>query len=152
MAKVDYRKDVSDIQVKAVLQQICEHYGKNVVVWSGDRNFVPSGGSQTSLHLKGKAADFSVEGLTLENVFQDLQSNLHFFNITEGYEVIYHGKFTETEGTHLHIGCFPKGRNQGMISFRREGMSKETKGKYSSITLPIPKAVSKFANKMMPDF
>ncbi len=129
--KVNYSgKTVSDENVKTVLGNIANTLKGDISVTSGDRNSVPSGGSQTSLHLQKRAADFSVSGYTLASAFAELKKNkADIFDSDKKYEVIHHGEHTETGGAHLHVGRFATGTG---AHFKVEGLTQDTKGKYTS--------------------
>lgn len=65
MADVTYVKTVSDANVRAVIQRIANALNRNIRVHSGDRNFVPGGGSRTSLHLVKRAGIFTSTALPM---------------------------------------------------------------------------------------
>ncbi len=139
MAKVNYNgKTVSDEEIKLVLQAIATVLEKDVNVTSGDRDFVPAGGSKTSLHLSHRAADFRVDGLVDGLAYQEIKSNaLSIFRSGFTYEIILHGTYTSTSGAHLHVGR--EGVNPiGKVKFIKEGIASVTKGDYKTeITIPI---------------
>jgi len=142
MATVHYHGNtVSDPEVRRVLQTIADLFGKPVYVTSGDRSYVPKGGSKTSLHLQKRAADLYVEGVTLQNTFQDLKVYISMvFDHTDGYEVIWHGSYTEIGGPHVHIGHYPGKKHVGYVLFKTEGITAGTRGKYVVHQRHIPKA------------
>lgn len=150
MATVTYLKTVSDGNVKTILQRIATRLNKNITVHSGDRNHVPRGGSTRSLHLQHRAADLHIQGLSDANGFAMLKTHMNeIFDATEAYEVIHHGKYTETEAEHLHIGRYAGGR-RGYVDFKLEGEIPSTRGNYrttrenfrtpKSGKLPVPVA------------
>ena len=60
-----------------VLQPIRDFYSKPVKVTSGYRSKalnIAVGGSQTSQHSHGEAADIQVEGISVDKLFEDLKS------------------------------------------------------------------------------
>ena len=60
-----------------VLQPIRDFYGKPVNVTSGYRSKalnIAVGGSQTSQHSYGEAADIQIEGISVDKLFEDLRS------------------------------------------------------------------------------
>ena len=60
-----------DSELVQVLQAIREHFGKPVTITSGYRTASHNtkvGGSKSSQHLLGRAADFYVEGVPVETV------------------------------------------------------------------------------------
>lgn len=131
MSKVDFRgKTVSDDDLKEVLKRIARSIG-SVHITSGDRGFVPKGGSKTSLHLQHQAVDFGILGLSLEEGFIKLaHASRNIFTKGNSYEVIWHGPYTNTNGPHLHIGRFSKGSG---VVFKKEGDCEENKGKYIEV-------------------
>jgi len=132
--KVNYNgKTVSDKNIRDVLQRIADKLGADVNVTSGDRNYVPPGGSLRSDHLKKRAADFLVSGKSLKDVFEELRnSKSDIFDKDKRYQVIHHGKYTGTGGPHIHIGR--QNRVPG-IEFKNEGVSPETKGRYNPVEI-----------------
>ena len=95
---------VSDPVLRRALERISAVAGKPVVLTSGDRNYVPSGGSHRSLHMANRAADFYVEGLTLQQAFDLIRRNRGEVLVGGGFELILHGPHTQTTGPHLHLG------------------------------------------------
>lgn len=64
-----------------VLQPVRDHYGRPVVVTSGYRSPQLNraiGGSQSSQHSKGEAADFTVSGVSNMEVCRYIRDNLSF--------------------------------------------------------------------------
>ena len=138
MPTVTYTKLVSDGHIKTVLQRMAEFLGKSITVHSGDRSYVPPGGSTTSLHLAKRAADFHVTGLADDKAYALLKDHVGaLFDAAEGYEFILHGSCTQTGGPHLHIGHY-SGKNKGLVVFKTEGLSPSTKGVYT----PDPREIS----------
>ena len=69
-------QNLTDLAVK-ILQPIRDFYGKPVKVTSGYRSKtlnIAVGGSQTSQHSHGEAADIQVEGISVDKLFEDLKS------------------------------------------------------------------------------
>ncbi len=132
MPTVNYNgNQVSDTQVKQVLQNLCDYFQANVNVTSGNRTTVPEGGSPNSLHLKSRAADFHVEGVDDGTIYLHLR-NLGYqqvFVSGHGYEFIQHGIHTKTKGAHLHLGRECSNPN-GYVDFHQEGITPEGKNKY----------------------
>lgn len=114
MATVNYNGyTISDQTIKDVLENFAAYFGANVNVTSGDRTTVPEGGSTKSLHLKKRAADFSVVGLDYGTVYLHLK-NLGYdqvFKYGHAYEFIWHGIHTATTGSHLHLGRYGSSSN-----------------------------------------
>lgn len=109
-------KTVSDKTLRNKIEQVADFFGRHVTVTSGDRDFVPKGGSQTSLHLAHRAIDLHVDGVPDAQVFSRLkESGL----LNGGYEVILHGPNTATGGPHVHIGRYADGRAS---QFKLEGV------------------------------
>lgn len=133
---VYYRKHVSDVELQLILKRIAQSLGTNLTVHSGDREFRPKGSPSKSLHLSHRAADVHAEGLPDTDLFRELLTNRTkiFDSVVHRYQVIHHGRFTETEGEHVHIGDyhFVKALAAGPgISFFEEGMTPATKGHYT---------------------
>jgi Peptidase M15 len=145
-ASVNYGKTVTDANVKAVLDRVANHYQKDVSVVGGNRSQDANvkGGSATSLHFEGKAADFHVKGVPDAKVFNDIKQNPEkFFDKDKSYEVVRHGLHTNTEAPHVHIGRYDKddkNYNANSVQVKTEGLTKETHGKYSV-------SVQKFSDK-----
>ncbi|MGB7208945.1 MAG: glycoside hydrolase family 104 protein [Pyrinomonadaceae bacterium] len=131
MADVTYIKPVSDANLKVVLQRIANLLNKNIRVHSGDRQFVPTGGSRTSLHMQKRAADFHIAGTTDQEGFRQIKARFNeIFDATEAYEMVHHGPYTETEGQHLHVGHYGNGKS-GYVKFKVEGLTRATSGNYN---------------------
>jgi zinc D-Ala-D-Ala carboxypeptidase len=85
-AKINNQPNAQQIQnLKAlccnILQPIRDHYQKPVIVSSGYRSVALNariGGSHTSQHCFGQAADFEIPGLTNKEVAEFLRKNLDF--------------------------------------------------------------------------
>lgn len=89
---------VSDPFLKTKLSAIAWYLDSPIALSSGDRQRVVNGNLR-SLHLQGRAADFSVPGMSLAQAFEEIKdSGL----IDEGYEFIYHTE--KTGAPHLHLG------------------------------------------------
>ncbi len=114
-------KSVSSSMVSDVLRRISVAAGGKVVsVTSGDRSYVPRGGSRTSLHLQKRAADFYVQGMSLSALYSLLKSKFtEIFPAGHGFEVIFHGPNTVTGGPHMHIGH----RSSNQMKWMRENGS-----------------------------
>ncbi|HEX8558027.1 MAG TPA: glycoside hydrolase family 104 protein [Pyrinomonadaceae bacterium] len=118
--------------MRTILQRIADLYNSDVTVTSGDRDGVVRGSSRRSLHLAHRAADFHVAGMTDARVYRSLQENIgRIFDRTEGYEVIHHGRHTDTSGEHMHVGHYGAGRNAGSVLFKTEGLTPGTGGDYA---------------------
>lgn len=132
MANVNLNgRTVSDGVLNTVLENIAKYFEADLNVTSGDRTFVPEGGSTTSLHLSKRAADFNITGLTLEVVYLNLR-NLganQVFVAGHAYEFIWHGPHTATTGAHLHLGRISTSTG-GYVKFIKEGITPEGSGKY----------------------
>lgn len=72
------------------LEPIRTHFGKPVRITSGYRSAALNraiGGSQTSQHSKGEAADFEIPGVSNREVAKWIEANLRFDQlILEGYK------------------------------------------------------------------
>lgn len=135
MATVNYNGNtVSDEEVKKVLEAVSNFFQAPVTVTSGDRNFVPKGGSATSWHLSKKAADFHVDNNSDADVFRYMKVFVsNFFKMGYRYEFIRHGDFTATTGAHLHIACKGTANDFGYAEFIEEGITSSTKNSYRTI-------------------
>lgn len=100
---------VTDPDVRAKLQDIANFFGRRVVVTSGDRQQVVNGNTK-SHHLRGRAADFHVEGLSLGEAYKRLKAS---GIVARDYQVIYHTEVTVAP--HLHIGHWGDGRRSDFI-------------------------------------
>lgn len=95
-----------------VLQPVRDHFGRPVVVSSGYRSKVLNlaiGGSLTSAHCNGEAADFTVPGVPLWDVAQWIWTNLEYDQLI--YEF----------GSWIHVGYSPRMRNQELTAVKRSG-------------------------------
>jgi Peptidase M15 len=130
MPTVNYNnKKVSDEGIRNFLHKVAAYFNRNVNVTSGDRNYVPPGGSRTSHHLAHRAADFHVNGKTDREVYDALKSDPSFFFHPDcRYQVILHGVYTATGGQHLHCGRYLDGSG---VAFYTEGLTKSQRGKYT---------------------
>ena len=142
MATVIYGgKNVSDSTVRDVLQRIADYFQANVEVTSGDRTTVPDGGSPTSRHLVGRAADFKVDGLDYGIIYLNLR-NIGYQQVFvggHGYEFIWHGPHTATTGQHLHLDRVGANQN-GYVNFIQEGITAQGRDKYPlDIKQTLPK-------------
>lgn len=124
--RVDYQgKRVSSQAVRDFLQRLADLTGRTVRVTSGDRNHVPRGGSRTSLHLHHRAADFSVQGQTLEQTWNLIRANRDELFAGGSFELVWHQAGTNTSGPHLHVGNYPTNRG---LAFKTE-----TGGRYRRV-------------------
>ena len=136
-------KVISDQIIKDVLDRISDYFVATVNVTSGDRSTVPEGGSDKSLHLKSRAADFHVEGVDDGVAYGNMKNLGHNWTFITGhrYEFIWHGEHTKTGGPHLHLGRYGKSLI-GYANCMQEGITPEGKGKYPLDAkvpiLPIP--------------
>ena len=139
MSTVDMNgKTITDSVVKEVLNNMAAYFGATLHVTSGDRTTVPPGGSATSLHLSGKAADFKIDGLDFGNIYQNLR-NLganQVFVPGHRYEFIWHGIHTDTTGAHLHLGRISTNAD-GYVKFIMEGVTPDGAGTYA-VDLQVP--------------
>lgn len=132
---------VGDQRLRDVLERIADETSRVVRVTSGDRDFVPRGGSQRSLHLINEAVDFHIEGLTDEQAFTLLRmKRSKIFGDAKGdafrFQIIRHGPNTETQAGHLHLGYVPEGRGDNTTGFLAEGLVSSGKGRYVIVELP----------------
>lgn len=140
MAQLNYNgKTVSDEEVRNVLESVCSYFESDVTVTSGDRSYVPKGGSPKSMHLLKRAADFHVANYDDATAFLHMKvfaSN--FFSSGNRYDLIHHGIHTETTGAHLHLGRLGSSTDWGYVKFIREGTTADTKDVYTRVyKLPL---------------
>jgi hypothetical protein len=132
MASVNFNgNNVTDEEIKNVLQAIADVLGRNVNVSSGDRRKpLDVGAGKGSHHLIGTAADFHVQGLTDEMAYQKIK-RFHESIFARGnrYELIWHGPNTGTKGQHVHISRF-KNSSSGSVECMKEGDRPQNKNKY----------------------
>lgn len=122
-ASVAYNgKTVSDAALRTKLQQIANFFNRTVSITSGDRTYVPPGGSRTSLHLAKRAADFHVLGISDETTARQIKAS---GLIKTDYELIWHTAQTNTGGPHVHLGRYGDNRAS---TFR-----KESRGVYTAL-------------------
>ena len=135
---VTYKKPVSDTWLKRFLAAVASVVGGNVTVHSGDRDFVPQGGSRTSQHLLGRAADLKVSGHTPKQVFDCLLAAAEGLPapMLARYQILYHGTHTCTEAEHVHVGRYAfldKRSKRAGFDFWIEGTTQETTKKYKCV-------------------
>ncbi|RDS78732.1 hypothetical protein DWU98_21385 [Dyella monticola] len=129
---------VSDDRVQKVLERIADELGCVVRVTSGDRGHIPPGGATDSLHLLHLAADFHCNGFTDTQAFDLIRARRReIFGDTMKsafrYQIIHHGRYTVTQGEHVHLGWTPEDRPKQLRGFVVEGLTPSTKGKYTQI-------------------
>lgn len=64
-----------------VLEPLRVHFDKPVIITSGFRSAALNeavGGSKTSQHLKGEAADINIKGIAMADIWQYIKDNLEF--------------------------------------------------------------------------
>ncbi len=132
---VGYRKRVSDLSVHRFLLSFAEILGRDIFVHSGDRHNVPKGGSTTSHHLEGRAADFHVSGMTDEAAFEAIRAAVEKLPVfpDQRFVLLHHGRYTATEGEHLHLGhqrVLQKAHEPWSLTFMVEGLTPGEKGQY----------------------
>jgi hypothetical protein len=131
MATVNYNgHTVTDQEVKNVLQAICDFFEADVDVTSGDRKTVPTGGSNTSAHLDGRAADFHVSGYDDGTAYLYLKVfAAAIFAGGNSYQIIWHGGLNPEIKAHLHIGKYAKTSDLwGYALFQQEGTKQSNIG------------------------
>ena len=139
-------KTVSDQDVKDVLQNIADYFGADVNVTSGDRNYVPPGGSTSSKHLVGRAADFHIVGVPDVVIYENLKNFGwdHVFEFGHFWTLLYHGPHTGTTGEHIHLHRTGTSSNS-RVRFQIEGLTADTKNDYQE---EVVKTVSKKLSDM----
>ena len=100
---------------KNILDVIRDHYDRAVIISSGFRSEALNkaiGGATTSQHCVGQAADFTVNGVTIEQVFNDIKNG----KIARlKYDQLIH------EGTWIHISYSPRMRHENLIAHFTKG-------------------------------
>lgn len=107
--------------VEKVLDPVREHYGAPVIVTSGYRSPALNravGGSATSQHSKGQAADFTVKGVSNYEVAEWIHKNLNYD------QLIY--EFGETGW--LHVGYSDRHKNQELSAVKVKGRTRYLNG------------------------
>ena len=133
MGRINFNgKKISSKAVNEILETIASKLGV-VNVTSGDRDFVPKGGSKTSDHLHHCAADIHVVGMTDKKLFATLAAHTkeYFGKHAANVQLILHGSNTATGGPHVHIGVAEKRHN---LDCMVEGNCAATKGVYAHTT------------------
>lgn len=129
------RKSVSDAFLREFMDGLARNLGLSIAVHSGDRDHRPKGSPSRSLHLAHRAADFHIRGMSDERGFAFLWQHRKSLPMSEidRYQIIHHGKFTATEGEHLHVGHYQmiKAYAAGPgVTFWTEGRTVGSKGHY----------------------
>lgn len=105
-----------------VLQPLRDHFGKPVVVTSGFRSAALNrviGGSSTSQHSKGEAADFTIPGVSNLEVCRWLEKNLNYD------QLIY--EFGESGWIHVSFSKH-RTRNQELSAVKQRGRVRYLRG------------------------
>jgi hypothetical protein len=121
---------VSSKTLRNKLRAIAKFFGWRITVHHGNRSGVVPGGSTTSLHLVGQAADFHVASVTDQRAFRKMVSKRRKLLRSE-YELIWHGTGTHTGGPHLHLGYQPGKASE----YLEEGTPASPGGVYSPTAL-----------------
>ncbi len=147
MFKVSYGSHkVSDSPLRTVMQRIANTLKTDLIVTSGDRNYVPKGGSKNSLHLEKRAVDFHSRTKDLKKLDLKKLKELYdlikekadkIFDHDQAYELIIHGQYTGTGGPHLHIGRYFEGTKKPGLYLKEEGLTLGTKNVYSVTYRPF---------------
>ena len=138
MATINYgTHTISDEEIKNVLQAICDFFEADVNVTSGDRGYVPDGGSKTSDHLAGRAADFHVQGYDDAMAYRLMKAfPAAIFASRNSYQIIWHGGLNPQLKAHIHIGRSGGVPNNfwGLAKFQQEGTKQSNIGIYNMTT------------------
>ena len=102
-------KKVSDSILRNTLEMISYNLGRQIIITSGDRRSVVNR-NNSSHHLMGRAADFYVQGMSLEDSYLKI-IDMNF--LSRGYQVIYHTE--QTRAPHIHIGRYLDNRPSSFI-------------------------------------
>ena len=106
---------------KNVLEPVRQHFGKPVIVTSGYRSPRLNraiGGSSTSQHCKGEAADFTVAGAPNADVLDWMHRNLNYDQLIDEFN----------PGGWIHVSYSPRMRNQELSARRRYGRTRYLPG------------------------
>jgi uncharacterized protein YcbK (DUF882 family) len=104
-----------ELLCQKVLEPLRVLVQKPVIISSGYRNKKVNeaiGGSSTSQHMKGQAADFIVIGMTVEEVFKTVADKLPFDQLIDEF------------GSWVHVSYSTKLRQQKLTAKRVEGKTK----------------------------
>lgn len=121
---------VSSSTLRKKLRAIAKFFGWTITVHHGNRSSSVQGGSPTSLHLSGRAADFHIKSVTDQRAFRKLVFHRKKL-IPKEYELIWHGTGTHTGGPHLHMGHQPGQASE----YLEEGTPASPGGVYSPTKL-----------------
>ena len=105
-----------------VLQPVREHYKKGVKVNSGFRHpevNAAVGGSKTSDHCKGQAADIEIPGVANADLAEWIKDNLEFDQLI--YEF---GNDTNPDWVHVSYESTGKQRKQVLRAYKEAGKTK----------------------------
>jgi len=121
------RKGIDNVATDSIiecLRDLCTHIlepirdlaGKPLSITSGYRSpglNAAIGGSITSQHCKGEAADFHAQGYTTEELFQLVKSsNIPYDQLLQEY------------GSWIHVSYRPNGRKQALYAVMENGVTK----------------------------
>lgn len=149
MATVHYQgKTITDPHLHELLQRVADHLDRDVRIVGGNRaaDAQQKGGSQTSLHFPqygGRAADFHVDGITDRQAFDNLRAHAsEVFDHDKTYELVQHGRDTNTDKAHLHIGRYgpehaKTAQYPGTVLVKTEGLTPGTRGVYDVKPVPL---------------
>ena len=119
---------ISDPAVRSQLMEISISIGRTLEILSGDRKHALSfGAGKNSYHLRSRAADFHLDSIADAAAFNSLRQNRLIGN---GFGLLQHGPFTETEGPHLHL---EHRFSNAPATFGVEGLTPATRGIYSRL-------------------
>jgi hypothetical protein len=106
--------------VTRVLQPIREHYNVSVKVSSGYRSGAVNaavGGSKTSDHCQGFAADIEVPGVSNFDLAKWIESNLKFTQV-----ILEFYTMGQPDSGWVHVSYDPKNlKNQAMTAIKKDG-------------------------------
>ena len=130
--RVDYTSGVvvSSRTLRKKLRAIAKFFNWHITVHHGNRTGSVTGGSKTSLHLSGRAADFHIKNVSDQAAFRKLVFHRRKL-IAREYELIWHGTGTHTGGPHLHMGHQPGQASE----YLEEGTPASPGGRYSPTRL-----------------
>lgn len=112
--------------VDNVLQPVRDHFGRPVRISSGYRSPRLNraiGGSRTSQHMQGEAADFEIPGLSNYEVAKWMKQNLNYDQLI----LEFYTPGVPNSGW-IHVSYGPRMRNQELTAARIRGRTRYMQG------------------------
>lgn len=119
---------ISDEDIRDVLVRIATILNHDIVVRAGDRSRQVNGTVVQGRLLRRPAVDFTVGGIPERFVFDTIRRHkAEIFDSNRAYQIILHGKFTETGRSQIHVERLASGRG---LSWFTEGTIRTNAGQY----------------------